>query len=61
MEYDINRYPAQSGRIIGEDGKVYNLVDLLRDIAINTGGITPESPTIGAVTPTTEGATIELM
>jgi len=34
MAYDIERYPARSGRIIGEDGQVYNLVDLLQ----NAGG-----------------------
>lgn len=34
MAYDIDRYPARSGRIIGEDGQVYNLVDLLQ----NAGG-----------------------
>src|SRR5690606_3651955 len=32
MAYDIERYPARSGRIIGEDGQVYNLVDLLRNV-----------------------------
>lgn len=31
---DINDYAPQSGRIIGEDGKIYNLVDLLK----STGG-----------------------
>lgn len=30
MDYDINLFPARSGRVIGEDGKVYNIVDLLR-------------------------------
>lgn len=33
MNYDIERYPARSGRVIGEDGKTYNLVDLF-----NNGG-----------------------
>lgn len=32
MAYDIDRYPARSGRVIGEDGKVYNLVDLLQGV-----------------------------
>lgn len=30
--YEIERYPAKSGRVIGEDGKVYNLVDLLKSM-----------------------------
>lgn len=34
MAYDIDLYPSQSGRIIGEDGETYNLVDLLK----NSGG-----------------------
>ena len=34
MKYDIERYPAQSGSLIGEDGEIYNLVDLLKDIAL---------------------------
>ena len=29
---DINSYAPQSGRIIGEDGKIYNLVDLLQSV-----------------------------
>lgn len=29
MPEDINRYAPRSGRVIGEDGKVYNIVDLL--------------------------------
>lgn len=29
---DINSYAPQSGRIIGEDGKIYNLVDLLQGV-----------------------------
>lgn len=49
MEYDIDRYPARSGRVIGEDGKIYNLVDLFQsggggqdgksayEIAVNNG------------------------
>ena len=60
MEYDINRYPAISGRIIGEDGKVYNLVDLLKGIAdSNGGGFVPE-PIIQNVAPETDGATVKL-
>lgn len=31
---NINNYSPQTGRIIGEDGKIYNLVDLLQ----NSGG-----------------------
>ena len=34
---DINNYAPQSGRIIGEDGKIHNLVDLLSE----AGGGTP--------------------
>lgn len=30
MAYDIEKYPARSGRVIGEDGKLYNIVDLLK-------------------------------
>ena len=30
MVYDIEKYPARSGRVIGEDGKLYNIVDLLQ-------------------------------
>lgn len=30
MAYDIDKCPAQSGRVIGEDGEVYNLVDLMQ-------------------------------
>src|SRR5690554_4986801 len=29
---NINSYAPQSGRIIGEDGKIYNLVDLLQSV-----------------------------
>ena len=29
---NINNYAPSSGRIIGEDGKIYNLVDLLQNI-----------------------------
>lgn len=31
---DINQYAPRSGRVIGEDGKIYNIVDLLK----NAGG-----------------------
>ena len=34
MPYNIEDYPARGGRVIGEDGEVYNIVDLLR----NAGG-----------------------
>ena len=34
---DINNYAPQSGRVIGEDGKIHNLVDLLS----GAGGGTP--------------------
>lgn len=30
--YDMTNVPAKSGRILGEDGKVYNLVDLLQEM-----------------------------
>lgn len=36
--YDINKYPAESGRVIGEDGKVYNLADLLQGGAAVSDG-----------------------
>lgn len=29
---DINRYTPRSGRVIGEDGQIYNLVDLLQNL-----------------------------
>lgn len=38
MAYDIDRYPARSGRIIGEDGQLYNLVDLLQNAGGGGGG-----------------------
>jgi len=38
MAYDIDRYPARSGRIIGEDGQIYNLVDLLQNAGGGGGG-----------------------
>jgi len=31
MAYDIEKYPAQSGRVIGEDGQLYNIVELLQN------------------------------
>src|SRR5690606_36986173 len=34
----IDRYPARSGRIIGEDGQLYNLVDLLQNAGGGGGG-----------------------
>lgn len=30
MAYDIDKYPAESGRVIGEDGETHNLVDLMQ-------------------------------
>lgn len=30
MTYEINKYPAKSGRVIGEDGETHNLVDLMQ-------------------------------
>lgn len=60
MKYDINRFPAMSGRIIGEDGQVYNLVDLLKDIANGTSDAKPIEPTVSNVTPTTDGASVNL-
>src|SRR5690606_40411204 len=38
MAYDIDRYPARSGRISGEDGQLYNLVDLLQNAGGGGGG-----------------------
>lgn len=35
---DINSYTPQSGRVIGEDGKTYNLVDLLKGISGSGSG-----------------------
>ena len=40
-QYNINEYSPQTGRIIGEDGNTYNLVDLLMGASLgssNTGG-----------------------
>ena len=42
MPYNIDRYPARSGRIIGEDGKTYNLVDLLRSVGGGGGDMLKE-------------------
>lgn len=41
MALDIDRYAARSGRIIGEDGEIYNLVDLLKNAG--GGGVDPEN------------------
>lgn len=41
MGLNIDRYAARSGRIIGEDGKTYNLVDLLQNGG--GGGVDPEN------------------
>lgn len=41
MPYDMKNVPAQSGRILGEDGEVYNLVDLLKNVG--GGGMDPEN------------------
>jgi len=40
MKYDMSRARATSGRILGEDGEVYNLVDLLKNVG--GGGMDPE-------------------
>lgn len=32
MAYDMKNVAANSGRILGEDGEVYNLVDLLQSV-----------------------------
>lgn len=32
MAYNMKNVPANSGRILGEDGEVYNLVDLLKNV-----------------------------
>src|SRR5690606_13302879 len=42
MPYNIDRYPARSGRIIGEDGETYNLVDLLRSAGGGSGDMLKE-------------------
>src|SRR5690606_22240166 len=39
MAYDIDRYPARSGRIIGEDGQIYNLDELLQNAGGAGGGM----------------------
>lgn len=39
---DINQYAPRSGRIIGEDGKVYNLVDLLQNVGGGGGDMKKE-------------------
>ncbi|HLQ75435.1 MAG TPA: hypothetical protein VK107_05335 [Alloiococcus sp.] len=39
MAYDMENVPAKSGRILGEDGEVYNLVDLLQNVG--GGGMDP--------------------
>src|SRR5690606_13950266 len=38
MAYDIDRYPVRRGRIIWEDGQLYNLVDLLQNAGGGGGG-----------------------
>lgn len=40
--YDMSNVPAQSGRFLGEDGKVYNIVDLLQDVGTGGNGMDPE-------------------
>lgn len=48
MSFNLNRYSAKAVRLVGEDGKLYNLVDLLKgsggadgksayDIAVENG------------------------
>ena len=37
MSYNPDAYPARSGRLIGEDGEIYNLVDLLQNIGSGGG------------------------
>lgn len=39
---DIDKYAPQTGRVIGEDGQIYNLVDLLKGIAGGGGGGTSD-------------------
>jgi len=36
---NINNFSPQSGRIIGEDGQIYNLVDLLQNAGGGGGGM----------------------
>lgn len=38
MAFDINRYDAKAVRLVGEDGKLYNLVDLLKGGASGSDG-----------------------
>jgi len=40
--YDMTNATAQSGRILGEDGKVYNLVDLFKNVG-GGNGMDPEN------------------
>jgi hypothetical protein len=50
---DIEKYAPRTGRIIGEDGEVYNLVDLLQNAGggtVEDGSITTEKIADGAVT-----------
>src|SRR5690606_924558 len=37
MAYDIDRYPAASGRLIAEDGQIYNLLELLQNAGAGGG------------------------
>lgn len=40
--YDMTHVAANSGRFLGEDGKVYNIVDLLQNIG-GGNGMDPEN------------------
>lgn len=42
MPYNIDDYPARGGRVIGEDGQVYNLVDLLQSAGGGGGDMKKE-------------------
>ena len=39
---DINQYAPRSGRVIGEDGKIYNIVDLLKNVGGGGGDMQKE-------------------
>ena len=54
-QYNINEYSPQTGRIIGEDGNTYNLVDLLMGASLGSGNTGGGSHYIWRPTVTVEG------
>jgi len=51
--HDISAYAPMSGRLLGEDGKAYNLVELLASIGMNGncgGNGLPPSAALGVFT-----------